>query len=117
MWKAIAGLLVGIVAGLLFSSQLYAEKNDLRIVGDTNRDGVVEFNIPLSHVFSYKHICCACGLTHTVTTQIVLGPLGLPWLHQRWEIDEMATRRERTKKFGPDWMRSDEGLDDFGRLH
>jgi len=104
VWRAIVCLVVGIVVGLLIASPLYADKKNRRIIGDTDRDGVVEFSVPLYKPFSYTHRCCGCALVHKVTVQVVRGPIGLPWAHQRWEVDELETRKERVRKFGIDYM-------------
>jgi len=126
MWKAIAGLLIGILIGCLFSGPLYAGKKKGRIVDDSDGDGVVEFSIPLSRTHVYSHSCCTCRLTHTVFSQVVVGPVGLPWLYQRWEVDNKETHLNRLKKFGPAYWRPRDDFivdpwdmreEDFGRLY
>jgi len=68
---------------------------------------VVEFSFPIWKSHTFAHICCGCALTHGVSTQVVLGPLGFPWLHMRWEVDDRATHRGRMRKFGINYWQGD----------
>ena len=74
-------------------------------LSDTNQDGVVEFNIPLYRPYSFTHVCCGDAFTHRVHTQVVFGPLGLPWIHMRWEVDTEATHKNRIAKWGPGYWK------------
>jgi hypothetical protein len=109
MWKAIIGLLVGILLGILVCSPSYAGKKkkpdriEDGVLRDTNRDGVVEFYVPLYRPTRWVHVSCSDGFTHNVFSQIVEGPIGLPWMYMRWEVDPHKTHRERMRMFGPNY--------------
>jgi hypothetical protein len=77
---------------------------------DSNQDGMVEFSIPLYRPYSFVHICCGDGFTHRVYTRVVLGPLGMPWMYMRWEVDPDATHRNRVKKWGPGYWKPNDSF-------
>lgn len=106
MWKATTGFVIGVLLATLVSGPIYAgKKNKPRVIEDTDRDGVIEFMLPLYREVGWSHECCGCALVHRIYMGVVDGPIGLPWLYMRWEVDERATNMARIKKFGPGYWR------------
>lgn len=107
MRKAIATLLFLFFLGFFAFCPIADGKKPDKIkdgkLTDSNNDGVVEFAVPLYRIKTWYHECCDCGLVHKVTTQVIQGPIGLPWVHMRWERDERKTHSARVRKFGPDY--------------
>jgi hypothetical protein len=120
MWKAVISLIVGIMIGMMLASPVSGGKKKKinpdktvsvsGVLADTNRDGVVEFSVPLWRPFKFVHISCSDGYSHDVFTQVVLGPVGLPRLYMRWKVNLERTHIERVKKFGPGYQWNDPGF-------
>ena len=118
MWKAITGLIVGLLIGTLVVAPLYAgkKKPDKAVDGvltDSNRDGIVEFAMPLYRPVEWTHVSCSDGYTHDVFMQVIEGPLGLPWIYMRWKVNLQKTHRERLRMFGPGYWIPENSSDPF----
>jgi hypothetical protein len=96
-----------------------------KIATDDDRDGIVEATVVMyiredpvfgSLVYgTMTHRCCSCALTHSVEFRLVLSSLGTPLLHQRWEIDDKATHRNRIEQFGPSYWKPENPFDEERR--
>ena len=98
--------------------QKYDKPDKYGRITDSNRDGVVEFALPLfrlKNIPGYVHICCGCALTHSVSAQIISGPLGMPWVYMRWEVDDRATHMNRIRQLGPNYWRLGPTTEDMYR--
>ena len=108
MWKAVAGIVIGVLVGIFLVPELDAKKKQPK----ENPKVEARINIDDDGVARWIHICCDCALTHYVEMKNVYS-LGLDGrrcygIEMMWVVDSDMTRDNRIKKWGPFWDRQND---------
>lgn len=107
MWKAITGLVIGLLIGVFLVPAAYAKKSKKQPKG--NPEVVATIAIGDDKIARWSHICCDCSLSHYVKMRNVYY-FGLDGsrkyaIEMTWVVDSEMTSKNRVKKFGPFWNR------------